>query len=132
MTDLKLHITKIASEHLGWSSDSKTLSKNYQLIWQNTRKKSIGGFRLTDYGYDILKNQLQMKSYEVHYPKELVLTNQNMIWLDHFIDGPYYLGKKSIIVFTEKLAIQLILFSGDVQKFGLAYAMSNQKNSSLT
>jgi hypothetical protein len=47
-----------------------------------------------------------------------------MIWLDRFIDGPWHITKKSIVVFKEKTAVQLILFSGDVQKFGLAKAMS--------
>lgn len=117
---------------MGWSIDPKTLSKNHNLIWQNPRKKSNGGYRLTDYGYDLFKNQIDMKSYEIQFPKELSLTNQNMIWLDRFIDGPYYLTKKSIIVFKEKTAVQLILFSGDVQKFGFAKAVANQNNSPVT
>lgn len=129
--DIKDQLTKIVSEHMGWSTDPKTLSKNHTLIWQNTRKKSSGGYRLTDYGYDLFKNQIDMKSYEIQFPKELTLSNQNMIWLDRFIDGPYYLTKKAIIVFKEKTAVQLILFSGDVQKFGFAKAIANQKNSSI-
>lgn len=130
--NIKDQLTKIVSEHMGWSIDPKTLSKNHNLIWQNPRKKSNGGYRLTDYGYDLFKNQIDMKSYEIQFPKELSLTNQNMIWLDRFIDGPYYLTKKSIIVFKEKTAVQLILFSGDVQKFGFAKAVANQNNSPVT
>ena len=130
--DIRDQLTKIVSEHMGWSTDPKTLSKNHHLIWQNPRKKLSGGCRLTEYGYDLFKNQIDMKSYEVQFPKELSLSNQNIIWLDHFIDGPYYLSKKSIIVFKEKTAVQLILFSGDVQKFGVAKAMANQEKSNST
>lgn len=130
--DIRDQLTKIVSEHMGWSTDPKTLTKNHNLIWQNPRKKIAGGCRLSDYGYDIFKNQIEMKSYEIEFPKELSLTNQNVIWLDRFVDGPYYISKKSIIVFKEKTAVQLILFSGDVQKFGLAKAMSNQKNTELS
>lgn len=130
--DIRDQLTKIVSDHMGWSTDSKTLTKNHNLIWQNPRKKLNGGCRLSDYGYDLFKNHVDMKSYEIQFPKELSLTNQNVIWLDRFVDGPYYLSKKSIIVFKEQTAVQLILFSGDVQKFGLAKAMSNQKSSDLS
>jgi hypothetical protein len=67
-----------------------------------------------------------MKSYNIPFPTEFTLTNQVIIWLDKFIDGPYYITNRSITVFKEKIAIQLILFSGDVQKFGLAKAMQSR------
>ena len=127
--DLKLQITEVISKTLGWSTDTKTLSKNMSVIWQNPRKKDEGGLRLTEKGYQIFLEDMELKSYEVDFPKEFTLTNQVVIWLDKFIDGPYYLDKKSIIVFKEKTAVQLILFAGDVQKFGLAKAMSLKSHS---
>lgn len=126
--DIKQHLTKIVSEQLGWPTEAKLLAKNHQLIWLNPRKKNIGGMRLTDEGFAIFTEQMDMKSYDIAFPKEFTLTNQVTIWLDRFIDGPYYITKKSIIVFKEKTAVQLVLFSGDVQKFGLAKAM-NMKES---
>ena len=80
--------------------------------------------RLTEQGYEVFTTQMEMKSYDIEFPKDFTLTNQVMIWLDRFIDGPWHITKKSIVVFKEKTAVQLILFSGDVQKFGLAKAMS--------
>jgi hypothetical protein len=50
-----------------------------------------------------------------------------MIWLDRFIDSPYYIDKNSIVVFKEKTAVQLILFNGDIQKYGIARAMAEQE-----
>jgi len=126
--DVKQHLTKVVSEHLGWPTEAKLLAKNHQIIWQNPRKKDVGGMRLTDEGFSVFTEQMDMKAYDIAFPKEFTLTNQVTIWLDRFIDGPYYITKKSIIVFKEKTAVQLVLFSGDVQKFGLAKAM-NMKES---
>lgn len=126
--DVKQHLTKIVSQQLGWPTEEKLLAKNHQLIWQNPRKKDVGGMRLTDEGFSVFTEQMEMKSYNIEFPKEFTLTNQVTIWLDRFIDGPYYITKKSIVVFKEKTAVQLVLFSGDVQKFGLAKAMSSKES----
>jgi hypothetical protein len=126
--DQKHHLTKIVSNQLGWPTDAKTLEKNHVLLWQNPRKKSQGGMRLTDEGFVTFTEKMDMKSYDIEFPKEFTLTNQVTIWLDRFVDGPYYITKKSIVVFKEKTAVQLILFSGDVQKFGMAKAMSLKNN----
>jgi len=122
--DVKSQLTKLVSEHLGWPADAKSLQKNHAVLWQNPRKKDVGGMRLTEQGYEVFTTQMEMKSYDIDFPKDFTLTNQVMIWLDRFIDGPWHITKKSIVVFKEKTAVQLILFSGDVQKFGLAKAMS--------
>ena len=122
--DVKSQLTKIVSDQLGWPADTKSLQKNNAVLWQNPRKKEVGGMRLTDQGYEVFTTQMEMKSYDIEFPKDFTLTNQVMIWLDRFIDGPWHITKKSIVVFKEKTAVQLILFSGDVQKFGLAKAMS--------
>ena len=127
--DVKKHLTQIVSTQLGWPTDPKTLEKNHAVIWQNPRKKAQGGQRLTEEGFKVFTEQMDMKSYDIEFPKEFTLTNQVMIWLDRFIDGPWYLSKKSIVVFKEKTAVQLVLFSGDVAKFGMAKAMSLKDNS---
>ena len=104
--DQKHQLTQIVSQHLGWPDDSKSIEKNHSLIWQNPRKKAQGGMRLTDEGFLTLTEKMDMKSYDIDFPKEFTLTNQVTIWLDRFIDGPYYITKKSIIVFKEKTAVQ--------------------------
>jgi len=124
----KHQLTQIVSQQLGWPDDPKSIEKNHSLLWQNPRKKTQGGMRLTDEGYTTFTEKMDMKSYDIDFPKEFTLTNQVTIWLDRFIDGPYYITKKSIVVFKEKTAVQLVLFSGDVQKFGLAKAMSLKNN----
>jgi len=55
------------------------------------------------------------------------LTTQVIIFLDKFIDCPYYLTQKAIHVLGEKKAVELTLFSGDIRKYGLNKAMTRSK-----
>jgi len=59
----------------------------------------------------------------------MTLTTQFILFLDKFIDCPYYLTKKGIVVTNERKAVELTLFSGDVRKYGIAKALnrSNQE-----
>ena len=93
------------------------------LWWKNTREKNVGGLRLTDQGYDIIK-EIGLTTYDIPYPKDMPLTTQVIIFLDKFIDCPYYLTNRSITVTNEKKAVELTLFSGDLRKYGLTKAMN--------
>jgi hypothetical protein len=129
--DIKSHLTKLVSEHLGLPTDSKSLEKFQILIWQNPRKKDIGGLRLTEQGLDIFVTKMEMKYYEIEFPKEMKLTNNTTILLDRYIDSPYYITKKATVVFKEKTAIQLVLFSGDLEKFSRAKYQAEQNSKEI-
>ena len=96
--------------------------------WKSNRTKDTGGLRLTDDGYDFIIDTLDIKMYEVPYSVNMEFTTQVIIWLDQFIDCPYYLGPKSIFVTDERKALELSLFSGDVRKYGLMKAIKKNKN----
>ena len=96
--------------------------------WQNTRAKDKGGLRLTDTGYDFVRNELDLATYDVPFPKDFELTTNTIIWLDQFITCPYYLHRNSIVVLDERKAMELHLFSGDIKKYGLTKAMNRHKN----
>ena len=96
--------------------------------WQNTRAKETGGLRLTDTGYDFVRNELDLATYDVAFPKDFELTTNTIIWLDQFITCPYYLHRNSIVVLDERKAMELHLFSGDIKKYGLTKAMNRHKN----
>ena len=100
----------------------------YKTIWANPREKRTGGFRLTEQGFETLKDTLGYKAYEIEFPKdeEFLISTSTIINLDRYIDCPYYLEKKSIWVFTERTAVELVLFSGDVSKFGKAKNTSSK------
>ena len=120
----KTTYTKIFLKELG-----KTNVKQYMpLWWKNSRNKDSGGLGLTDLGYEVLQ-QINLVTYDVPYPKDMPLTTQVIIHLDNFIDCPYYLTNRSITVTSEKKAVELTLFSGDLRKYGLTKAMNRQEKS---
>ena len=120
--------TKVFLKQLDISISEATLAEYMPLWWQNIRSVD-GGLRLTDAGYQMITEQLELATYDVPFPKEFDLTTQTIIFLDKFITCPYYLTKRAIIVTEEKKAMELHLFSGDVRKYGLAKALTRQKNS---
>ena len=93
------------------------LDKFQSVFWQNPRPKNEGGWRLSEFGYTVLK-ELDYKDYPINLPDNTILTGQTVIWMDKYLDGPWYLEKKTIHFFKEKTAFQLILFDGDVANFG--------------
>ncbi len=94
--------------------------------WWNVRVKNDGGLRLTDQAMDFIKNESEIKIYKIDFPKDFSITPQILLWLDKFIDSPYYITKRSISVLKEKAAFELYLFSGDVQKLGYNKALSKR------
>ena len=93
-------------------------------IWFNIRK-SKNSLRLTETGLDfVIKSGI--RTYEVELPKQVTLTAQILIWLDRYIESPYYISDKKITVITEKAALELHLFSGDLTKLGLAKTLNKR------
>ena len=118
--------TKIFLNQLGKTSNDITVKEYFPLWWKNTREN--GGLRLTDEGFDIL-TEIELATYEVPFPKDMPITTQVIIFLDKFIDCPYYLTNRAIHVTSEKKAMELHLFSGDLRKYGLTKAMNRQDKS---
>ena len=118
--------TKVFLRELGKSSNDINVKEYLPLWWQNTRTKDAGGLRLTEAGFDVL-TEIDLETYDIPYPKEMPMTPQVAIFLDQFIDCPYYLTNRSIAVTDQRKAVELSLFSGDLRKYGLQKAMSRQK-----
>jgi hypothetical protein len=94
--------------------------------WYNVRQKDGGGLRLTEHGIDFVQNQSKLKTYNIKFPGQFTITPQILVWLDKFIETPYYITKKDITVISERTAFELYLFSGDVQKMGYSKALSKR------
>lgn len=118
--------TKIFLKQLGESIAEHNVKGAMPLWWYNTREKDVGGLRLTQDGLDVIQ-KLELATYEIPWPLDMTLTTKIIIFLDQFIDCPYYLTDRSIIVTNEKKAVELTLFSGDLRKYGLTKAMTRQK-----
>lgn len=96
----------------------------YFTWWQNVRENyESRSLRLTKQGFQMIE-ALDIKTYTIKFPNKIIFTPQTYLWLDEFVDCPYYVDKAKIIVTMEKMALQLMLFAGDITKYGLARAMS--------
>jgi hypothetical protein len=121
--DLKDTYTSVFLKAAGQTPSENTIKKFRNVWWQNVRGKDTGGLRLTDQALEFVEEHSQIKTYKVEIPKEISITPQILVWLDQFIESPYHLTKKHIIVLKEKSAFELYLFHGDVRKMGYAKAM---------
>jgi hypothetical protein len=116
----KIDITKYVAEQSGLPTDEKSIRKLIAQWWQNPRKKEKGGLRLTDDGFARLTTQFT--AHKVRFEDPIEYTNQLIIRLDNFIDCPWYITNKAVFVFNDKMAVQLVLFSGNIVKFSTAKA----------
>ena len=117
--------TKLFLRELGQAVSDQNVKAMMPIWWYNTRDKEKGGLRLTEEGFEVLK-KVEIATYDVPYPRDMPLTTQVIIFLDQFIDCPYYLTNRSITVTNEKKAVELTLFSGDLRKYGIIKAMKRQ------
>ena len=118
--------TKVFLKELGKSTSDVDIQEYLPLWWQNIREN--GGLRLTDEGFNII-NQIELAMYDIPFPLDMPITSQVIIFLDKFIDCPYYVTKTSIWVTGERKAVELTLFSGDIRKYGIAKALSRSRKS---
>lgn len=107
--------------------------KEYKAVWWwSFRKKTQGGLRLTDQALEFIEDHAKIKTYKIEFPKEFAFTPQVLLWLDNYIDSPFFVNKKHIIVMKEKAAFELYLLSGDVRKLGHNRAMSKRLSQEST
>jgi hypothetical protein len=113
--DQKFEITKYIADQMGLATDPKSLRKLVSRWWQNPREKNNGGLKLTDEGFE--KIIQHFKPHRVRFDTDFEYTSQLILRLDNLITCPWYVSKKDLYVFDDKIAVQLILFSGDVVKY---------------
>ena len=114
--------TKIFLKQANISLGENTLKEYMPVWWKNTRR--TGGLRLTDEGSEFITERLEIQVYEVPFPVDFTLTTQVIIFLDKYINCPYLLAEDGIVVTNERKAMELMLFSGDIRKYGLNKAIS--------
>ena len=120
--------TKIFLKNANIAIGENTLKEYMPMWWKNSRSKNFGGLRLTDEGITFIKEKLQLQTYDVPFPNDFNLTTQVIIFLDKYLDTPYYLADDGVIVTNEKKAMELMLFSGDIRKYSLNKALSRLEN----
>ena len=121
--------TKIFLQQWDKSIDEANSKLFQRKRFVNNRTKEGGGLRLTEDGYEFLITELELAEYEIEFNDSIDLSPQTIIFLDRYIDCPYYLTSKSITVFSQKKSFELMLFSDDIRKLGLVKAMNNRQKS---
>jgi hypothetical protein len=111
----KLELTRYVAEQCQLPIDDDSIKHYLTQWWFNSRKKSLGGFRLTDEGFDRISEHI--KRHRVIIDDPIKYTNKVIIWLDNYIDSPWYVTNDEIFVFSEKMAVQLVLFSGNIARY---------------
>jgi hypothetical protein len=124
--DIKDTYTRVFLQAADQDSDLETVKKYKSLWWWNFRSKDSGGLRLTEEAMTFIQDNAKIKTYKIEFPKEFAFTPQVLVWLDNFIDSPFYITKKFIVVLKEKAAFELYLFSGDIRKLGYNKALAKR------
>ncbi len=103
--------------------NEEIINSKKSIWWWSTRNKDSGGLRLTEEGINYIIEKSDLKTYKIKFPNEITITPQILVWLDNFIESPYYITKKDITVIAEKAAFELYLFSVDIRKLGYGKAL---------
>jgi hypothetical protein len=119
-------LTKIFLQQWGKSADEANMKLFSRKWWQSTRSNKQTAFRLTDDGFEFLVKELNLREYEIPFTEPIELSPQTIIFLERYIDCPYYLTNMSITVFSERKSFELMLFSDDIRKFGLIKAINER------
>jgi len=120
-------LTKIFLQNWGKSIDDANVKLYSRKWWQSTRVNKQSAFRLSEDGYEFLVNDLGLTDYEVPFTEPIELSPQTIVFLERYMDSPYYLTAESITVFSERKSFELYLFSDDIRKFGLVKAMNERE-----
>ena len=122
--DTKTAYTRTFMTLLEQPIHEESIKTNYYTWWQNVRESyQARSLRLTNQGLEAVE-KLEIKTYTIKFPDKIIFTPQTYLWLDEYVDCPYYVDKKNIVVTMERMALQLMMFAGDITKYGLARAMS--------
>lgn len=121
-------LTKIFLDHWGKSSDDTNVLLYSRKWWQSSRVGKQTAYRLSDCGFEFLTSTLELKSYEVPFTDTIEISPQTIIFLERYLDCPYFLTYKSITVFDERKCVELYFFSDDIRRYGLAKAMKARQD----
>jgi len=119
--------TKIFLQQWGKSFDEANMKLYGHKWWQSNRSNKQTNFRLSLEGFEFLTTELELTCYEIPFTEPIDLSPQTIIFLERYIDCPYFLTNQSISVFSERKSFELMLFSDDIRKFGLIKAINERQ-----
>lgn len=116
-------LTVVFLRALDYSTDKTNVEFYFREWWNNSRRRKPNRLRLTDKGRDMLINQLEMVSYQLPLPVEYDQHPQVLLFLEKYLDCPYYIESRKLILFNAKTFFELNLFSDDLRKYGVSKAV---------
>lgn len=125
MIEDKMCFIKAVLDDNGIEYDTLKIRHIYCDTWNNWRNE-CRALRITKSGLDWLKQH--MKFYKISYSPEVnqPFTNRFLLLLSKHMDCPYYLDEDAIWVSAEQVAVQLILFNGNIEKYCLLKEKNHQ------
>ena len=124
----KIDVTKkLIAKDSNYNTNPKAFNMLYRAWWTNWRAAEDRRFRLTDIGFKYFQETADIKFYQIKIPLEIIITNKVIIDLDKFINCPYFLAPDDLYVTDEKVAVQLVLFEGNLIRFGEAKRQTRQR-----
>jgi len=90
--------------------------------WLNIRDE--GGLRLTELGSQFLTTTLDLQSYQIKIPRDVIMSPTNILVMDHYIRCPYYFNRKKhlLVLYGEHQASEMMLYGDDLKLFFDNYA----------
>jgi hypothetical protein len=121
----KMSFLKVILDENNVPYDNLKIRHMYCDTWSNWRNE-FKALRLTTQGFKWLEQYV--KFYKIEFPKEIQLpfTNKFLLLMQNYIDCPYFLDDDGVWVSSEQVAVQLILFGGNIEK----YCLLREKNRS--
>ena len=121
-------LTKIFLEQWGKSSDDINVKLFSRKWWFSSRVRKQNAYRLSEEGLEFLTKTLELQSYEIPCSEKIDMSPQTIVFLERYLDCPYFLTNKSITVFNERKCVELYFFSDDIRRYGLSKAMKERQN----
>ena len=122
----RLTLTKVFLNQWGVSTDEANVRFYSRKWWKNNRIKN-SSFSLTEEGLNFLKDVIKLKAYTIPFNESIHKSPQTVVYLNRFIDTPYYLTDNSITVFSEMKSFELYMFSDDIRKYGIIKAVNHRQ-----
>lgn len=119
-------LTKIFLDQWGKCADDTNVKLYSRKWWQSSRIGKQTAYRLSYDGFDFLKNTLELKCYEIAFNSSIEISPQTIVFLERYLDCPYFLTNSSITVFSERKCVELYFFSDDIRRYGLIKAMKSR------
>lgn len=115
--DPKLALTKEILIDSGMPTDDAALHQYLNVWWKNPRLAGNKSFGLTSDGFEAFKKSNKFTFVLVDISATNVLTSKLICLMNDYITCPYYHVGKQLHVAKDYLAVQMIMFGGNLHSF---------------